>query len=384
MKRPVSFLIIGFLGGIAVTCLVGLGHSAAFPLLGRVQYFIQTNYVDRTINERDLEYGAIRGYLAALKDPHTRFIDPDSFKAMQNRLKGQATGIGIQLIDREGHLMVSQVITQSPAYKAGIKRGDQLVSIDGQSTLGMDPSEAIARIRGPVGTLVRVEVGHGTGKRAYVVERDLLMVSAVDRIEIMGDVGYFRIVSFESLKAPEDVRNAVKELQRRGAKGVIVDLRNNGGGLFSNAVKIASLFLSEVPVVYSIDRYGTKFVERAIGIGEFDRLPLVVLVNEGSASSSEIFAGAIKDYNRGKLVGADTYGKASMQKVLTLPDGSAVLYTYARYLTPLGKDISKTGVKVDVAISKPGGADLAADDVDSMEKDPQLQEARRVLINNLY
>ncbi len=195
----------------------------------------------------------------------------------------------------------------------------------------------------------------------------------VDHVTIIGRVGYLRITSFESLTLATEVRTVVRSLIQQGVTGLIIDLRGNGGGLYSSGVKVATLFLSNVPVVHTVDRMGQSRTERAPGNPEFGAIPLVVLVNERSASSSEIFAGAIQDNRRGKIIGHSTYGKATMQKVLPLQDGSAVLYTTGRYLTPLGHDISKKGIAVDVALPK------SEEPTGNVAMDPQVRAAQRLL-----
>ncbi|NBV43086.1 hypothetical protein EBR96_10020 [bacterium] len=244
-----------------------------------------------------MEAAAIRGYLSGLRDPNTRYLDADTYRALTVRVKGDN-------------------------------------------------------------------------------------VSGLSRAERIGSLGYIRISSFESLKVSDEVKATVERLQKDGIKGLIIDLRDNGGGLYSSAVKIADLLMENVPVVSMVDRYGEKTTEVAGETAPFARLRIVVLVNEGSASASEIFAGAVKDHHRGILVGVDTYGKASMQKVLPLSDGSAVLYTFARYLTPSGRDISKKGIAVDVSVPR-ADRDSATGNSLPLFHDPQVMAAVRVLENNL-
>ena len=284
--------VIGFGVGIAVSCLVGFSRTVSFPMLARVGATIQTSYIDPNVDLQILEIAAIRGYVGALNDPHTRWVDSDTLKRMRHHLRGE--------------------------------------------------SETAAKI------------------------------DMVDRVTLVGNVGYLRITSFESLTLATEVRSAVKALLQQGARGLIIDLRGNGGGLYSSAVKVANLFLSDVPVVHMVDRQGKSRTDYAADRCEFATLPIVVIVDEGSASSSEIFAGAIQDNHRGKIVGHSTYGKATMQKVLPLQDGSAVVYTAARYLTPLGQDISKKGISVDVSLPK-------SDVEGPVSADPQVRAAQKLL-----
>ncbi len=286
--------LLGFGLGVVTCVFVGFSRVIPLPMLARVSTTIQSAYIDRDLDLRALEVGAIRGYLGVLNDPHTRWIDPETLQKMRHHLKGESA-----------------------------------------SSVTFDP---------------------------------------VDHVTVIGRVGYLRITSFESLTLATDVRNAVRLLIQQGVAGLIIDLRGNGGGLYSSGVKVANLFLSDVPVVHTVDRLGKSRTERAPENPEFGSIPLVVLVNEASASSSEIFAGAIQDNHRGKIVGHSTYGKATMQKVLPLQDGSAVLYTTARYFTPLGHDISKKGIAVDVVLPK---ADAVG--TGNVGLDPQVQAAKRLL-----
>ncbi len=333
-------------------------------------------------------YEAIRGMLASLKDPYTRFLDPKEFKEMQIDTSGELRGVGIQLsLDKDTkELTVVSPIEGTPASRAGVQPQDVIVSIDGESTKGMTTADAVKLIRGPEGTKVVL------GLRRKGVLLDVPLVRA--RIEINAvetslnsapngrKVGYIRLKQFNA-NAAREMRDAIRELEEQGAQGYVLDLRSNPGGLLEASVDIARQWLNEGTIVSTRTREGIRDVRRATGSAITDK-PMVVLVNEGSASASEILSGALQDNERAQLVGKKTFGKGLVQSVRGLADGSGLTVTIAKYLTPSGRDIHKNGIEPDVQaeMSEEDIRSITADDLGT-GKDSQYRVAELTLINVL-
>ena len=402
-KSPFKIIAIGLATLVVFAfCsnLIGKSESDGFykndfSLLNVVKFWVTSEYVDKEIDRRNLEYGAIKGYLAELDDPYTRFLEPKSHSEMKVRMSGEFFGIGIHIGMKDKGLTVISPIEGTPAYKAGLKSLDKIVSIDGDSTKGMSLNEAVTKIRGPKNTKVVLGILREGTKEPFDVDiiRDKIPLKSVDKFEVLPEtlgelavpekIGYLRLATFESKKADSELADGIKELLKKGAKGSIVDLRYNGGGLLGNAISISSMFLDEGDVVHTVDRNGKKNSESVSGRAIYPKGPLVVLVNQGSASASEIFAGAIKDNERGIIVGRDTFGKASVQKIFPLPDDSAVLITIARYYTPDMVDITKKGIKVDIDAKIPTDNIKMMEETDykySIETDYQLKIAVQELL----
>lgn len=394
MKRKIVFSSLLAIGLIIVSTgfiakpVSGGPLDREFELLKIVKYHVKNGYVDKNLDDKKLEYGAIEGLLRALDDPYTRFMEPKNTKEMETRMQGAFFGIGIHIGMKKDQLTVISPIMGTPAQKAGLKAMDKIVSIDGLSTKGMGLSEAVSKIRGEKGSKVAIGILRTGRDDAFTVEiiRDKIEINAIDKKEVFkNQVGYIRLTTFENHNAALEMNKALRELSKQKIEALVLDLRFNGGGLLSNAITIASMFIEDGAIVHTVDRDKNKLTERANRNVIFSK-PLVVLVNEGSASASEILAGAIKDNGRGQLVGMHTFGKASVQRILNLPDGSSVLYTTAKYLTPSGTDITKTGISVNVEIQIP------TDDIKEMEKpdyeysydkDVQLQKAIEIALTEI-
>jgi carboxyl-terminal processing protease len=316
---------------------------------------VKKNYVEET-KDKDLMYSAIKGILESL-DPHSSFLPPDMYKDMQTETKGEFGGIGIEITIKDGFPTVITPIEDTPAYKAGIKSGDHIIRIDGKPTKNMGLVDVVKMIRGakgkPVGlTIVR----EGTpGVKEYSVVRDVIVVKSVKFRMLEDNYGYIRIAQFQERTA-KDLDNAIKELEKNNKgtplKGLILDLRNDPGGLLEQAVEVSDKFLSD-NVIVSIE--GRNKEENKMKFYAKNKNgdylgPLVVLVNEGSASASEIVAGALQDYKRAIVVGAKTFGKGSVQTIFPLGDGSAVRLTTAKYFTPKGRSIQAEGITPDIAV----------------------------------
>ena len=299
-------------------------------------------------------YEAIRGMLASLDDPYTRFLDPKEFKEMQIDTSGELTGVGIQIsLDKDTkEIVVVSPIEGTPASKAGVQPKDVIVSIDGQPTKGMTTEDAVKLIRGTEGS----DVVLGLRRNGSVIDvplvRARIEIQAVDsQLNTSANgtkVGYIRLKQFNA-NASKEMRAAIRELEKQGSQGYVLDLRSNPGGLLEASVDIARQWLDEGTIVSTKTREGIQDVRRATGNALTER-PVVVLVNEGSASASEILSGALQDNERGLLVGQKTFGKGLVQSVRGLSDGSGMTVTIAKYLTPKGTDIHKNGIQPDVPV----------------------------------
>ncbi len=364
---------------------VNFGFSVNWKLQ-TLQVFdiIQNNFVESNIEDKTLTYGAIKGMLESLNDPYSRFLEPQKYSDMKVNLNGNFFGIGIHIGIKNNKLTVISPIEGTPADKAGLKSLDTIAFINKQSTDKMSIEEAVSKIRGPEGTKVVIGIKRDNVADIidYSIVREKIEIKSVDGAQILtGNVGYLRLVSFESREATKEIVNAIKQLKKKNMKSFVLDLRNNGGGLLANAQTISSLFLDSGIVVYTVDRNGSKMGIPVMQKQKIYSGPLVILINGSSASASEILAGAIRDNKRGKLVGTHSFGKASVQNIVPMSDGSAILLTIAKYYTPNGDNIHGVGIMPDVVV------DIPSEDIKEMQqgnyvysidKDIQLQQALKV------
>ena len=333
-------------------------------------------------------YEAIRGMLASLDDPYTRFLDPREFKEMQIDTSGELSGVGIQLsLDKDSkELVVIAPIEGSPASRAGVQPKDVIVSIDGKSTKGMTTEDAVKLIRGQAGTSVKLQLRRSGKVMDTALTRERIELHAVDSRVNPGPngtrIGYIRLKQFNA-NAAKDMAAALKELEGKDVQGYVLDLRSNPGGLLMASIAIARQWLDEGVIVSTKTRDGIQDIKRANGRAITKR-PLVVLVNEGSASASEILSGALQDNHRAVLVGEKTFGKGLVQSVRSLSDGSGMTVTIAKYLTPSGRDIHKHGIDPDVR------ARLSATEAQSMrledlgtKRDSQYRVAESTLVKQV-
>ncbi|GAB4388896.1 MAG: S41 family peptidase [Thermodesulfovibrionales bacterium] len=310
---------------------------------------VQRNYVEE-VDSKDLVYDAIKGMLRDL-DPHSAFMPPQAFKEMQIDTKGEFGGLGIQISIKEGVLTVIAPIEDTPAWQAGIKAGDMIMKIDGEATKSMTLQDAVNKMRGPKGTPVTISVAREgwTELKDFTIVRDIIKIKSVKGKMMEDGIGYVKVSQFQERTAP-DLAKAIADLEKEGVKSLILDLRNNPGGLMSSAVDVASQFIEPGKlVVYIKGRTGERTEYKSRGGKIFDK-PVVVLVNQGSASGSEIVAGALKDWNRAVVLGVKTFGKASVQSMIPLSDGSGLRLTTARYYTPSGVSIQNTGIEPDIKV----------------------------------
>ena len=333
-------------------------------------------------------YEAIRGMLASLDDPYTRFLDPREFKEMQIDTSGELSGVGIQLsLDKDTkELVVVSPIEGSPASRAGVMPKDVITAIDGKSTKGMSTEDAVKLIRGQAGSKVTIQLRRSGKLIDTPLVRERIELHAVDsQVNTTGDgtrIGYIRLKQFNATAA-KDMAAAVKELEGKGVQGYVLDLRSNPGGLLMASIAIARQWLDEGVIVSTKTRDGIQDVKRANGHALTKR-PLVILVNEGSASASEILSGALQDNHRAVLVGEKTFGKGLVQSVRGLADGSGMTVTIAKYLTPSGRDIHKHGIDPDVRakLTQVDAQKLRLEDLGT-SKDSQYRVAESTLVKQL-
>ena len=347
---------------------------------------VRQEYLDRSYEDKQEAYDAINEMLEQLGDPYTRFMEPEEFKNLQIDTSGELTGVGIQIaLDEEtDYIRVISPIEDTPAYDAGILARDLIIAIDGQSTKGMELSEAVSLIRGKPGSEVTLTIQRQTREVDYEITRARIEVhpvrSRLHETREGEEVGYIRLNQFSS-NAPEEMRAAIRELQEKDIEGYVLDLRSNPGGLLYASVEIARMWIDEGKIVSTVDRQGEVERQNAKGNALTDK-PLVVLVDGGSASASEILSGALQDQNRAVIVGTQTFGKGLVQSVRGLGDGSGIAVTIAKYLTPDGRDINKEGIKPDVI------SEMSEDQQKELQRDraaigtlddPQFAEALSVL-----
>jgi carboxyl-terminal processing protease len=345
-------LIVAFSLGFSIRSISLAQNETSLGVFLQALEIVKSVFVDKDISNTKLVYGAIKGMLESTEDPYTRFLEPKAFLDMTTRMEGQFFGVGIQIGMKKSRITVIAPIEGTPAARAKIKALDVIVSIDGFPTKGLSLEEAVSKIRGERGTKVLLEIereGLDNNLKVSLV-RDSIKIKSVTKVEMIDDtnkIGYIQLATFESRTSTEEISDALADLNKKGMKALILDLRNNGGGLLDQAISIASLFMKNGLVVSTTDRNGhdENFpVVDPEGTTYYDK-PLVVLINGASASASEILAGAIKDNSRGVLIGTKSFGKASVQAVRKLSDGSAILVTTAKYHTPSGTDITKKGIE---------------------------------------
>jgi carboxyl-terminal processing protease len=354
----VSIFVLGFLiGAHGKKTIVGGDDKEIYQYLktfSDVIELVKKNYVE-DVKDKDVVYSAIKGILESL-DAHSSFMPPEMYKEMQSETKGEFGGIGIEITIKDGFPTVIAPIEDTPAYKAGLKSGDHIIKIDGKPTKNMGLVDVVKMIRGAKGKPVTLTVFREgfTAPKDYRVVRDVIVVKSVKYKMIENEYGYIRIAQFQERTA-RDLDNALKELVKsnkgKPMKGVLLDLRNDPGGLLEQAVEVSDKFIEEGLIVYIEGRKKDDKAMKFYARKNDDYLgPLVVLVNEGSASASEIVAGALQDYKRAIVVGAKTFGKGSVQTVFPLGDGSAVRLTTAKYYTPKGRSIQAEGITPDIIV----------------------------------
>lgn len=326
-------------------------------LFTEVFAFIEKDYVnEEKIDYKELIYGAINGMLKTLDDPYTRLLPPKSYEDMKVETEGHFGGLGIEITIKDGVLTVMAPIFGTPAFEAGIQPGDQIIKIEGVSTEGITLEEAVGKLRGKPGSKVTITIN----RSAFADPIDFTLIRAEIKLDsvyskkLTEKIGYVNITKFQMTTADE-LTNSLNELKNNNVEKLIIDLRNNPGGLLNSACDVADLFLDEGVIVYTKGRSGRieqKFYSKDNNT-IFPDIPLVVLVNQGSASGSEIVTGALKDRNRAIVLGKTTYGKGSVQTVRNLSGGAGLVLTTAKYYTPAGISIDGSGIEPNIVIDQP-------------------------------
>ncbi len=361
-------------------------------LYDNVWRLVNSKFVDQTNNSQDWSkwrhkydskiqtnedaYVAINTMIASLNDPYTKFLDPKEFAEETSSIKGSLKGIGIQIGVKDGKLMVIAPIEDTPAEKAGLLADDEILEIDGVSTKGITVDKAADKIRGKEGTQVKLLIKRKdvTPNKLYTITRAEIEIKSISQkvpaeTKIPDDIAYIRLSSFISRNAANEFAQILNA--NKNKKGFIVDLRSNPGGLLTNAIYISDMFLDGKVIVSTVDRDGYKETQKA-NRGVMTNKPLVVLINKGSASASEIFSGAMKDNGRAVIVGEQSFGKGLVQEVNKLPYDAGINITIQKYLTPNGTDINKKGITPDVVV------ELTEENVKNKD-DVQLKKAVEIL-----
>jgi carboxyl-terminal processing protease len=353
----VCVIFLGLFLGIGL-CSRGKSISQKEKLYESLDLFtdtisiIQSDFVDE-VDSKDLIYGALKGMLSSL-DPYSQFMDPDTYKEMKVTTEGEFGGIGIEISIRDNLLTVISPISGTPAYKAGLKANDRILKIDGESTKDITLMEAVKKLRGKPKTSVDLTILREGENRLleFTIVRDIIKIESVKEAKLIEDkIGYIKLVEFQE-RTKDDFEKALKDLETQNIEGLILDLRNNPGGLLNVAVEIADFFLPDGKLIVS-----TKGKDPAQNFSFKSHkdpahldYPLVILINEGSASGSEIVAGALRDNKRAILLGSKTFGKGSVQTVIPLSDGSAIRLTTSKYYLPRGESIHEKGIMPDVQV----------------------------------
>jgi carboxyl-terminal processing protease len=360
-QSRILFLIIGFSLGLLSFYpfhkAKALSQDAEeyLHILHEVTAFLETDYVEK-VDEKELYKGAIQGVLSSLKDPHTRFMTKEEFSDLQTETRGSFGGLGIEVIFLDGKIVIVSPIDDTPASRAGLLPQDKIVEIDGKKTQDLSLTEAIEVMRGEVGSGITLKIER-EGMKTFDIDlvREKIKIQFIKTEFVSKEkIGYIRLLQFMGKETTaKEFENAIAGFQKQGAKGIIIDLRNNPGGLLDLSIEMAELFLEPGKEIVSVRGRGGKLVKThnaSSNAGKFKDIPLVILVNQGSASASEILGGALKDHKRAQLLGSKTFGKGSVQNIYNLPYETGVAITIQKYYTPSGVTIHGKGIEPDVSV----------------------------------
>ena len=359
-------------------------------VFNRAWRVVKNNYIDTTCNHQDWEkwqdrygdkiktkedsYVAIESMVESLNDPYSRFLKPDEFAEQDRSIDAKLFGIGVHIADIKGNAVVVNVIEDTPASKSGLKAGDRILKVNGKSTKGLPLKDVADAVRGKAGTKVVLLILRDKKQLTKAILRQEIKIKAVKYKMLDNKYAYIKISTFISSDTAYEVAEALKATEK--AKGIIIDLRGNHGGLLPNAIMISNMFIKKGTIVSVVDRDGSKQKFNAEPQNIMTSKPTVILINNESASASEILSGALKDHKRALLIGETTFGKGLVQRILRLPDGSGLNLTVAKYLTPNGNDIGHKGIKPDYKVVMTEKELLAG-------KDNQLNKAKQVLAAEL-
>lgn len=339
----------------AVTDSDGIG-SEVEGKLNAIDSVLESFYFG-DVDDETAKDNIYKAYLSSYGDKYTMYYTADEYKALKESTNGKFYGIGaVCQLSGEGGVLLVDVYDNGAGYQAGLRSGDRVVNVDGRDITDMELSSAVALIKGDKGTSVTLEVIRGTERLTFSVVRDAVEAKTVSYTLLDNNIGYLSISQFEEVTTKQ-FKAAVEDLQSQGMKGLVIDIRNNPGGLLDTVVGMLKYMLPDGLIVYTEDKQGNRKEYKGQDNDEFN-LPLAVLVNGNSASASEIFAGAIQDYGKGTIIGTQTYGKGIVQTVKPLTDGSAIKFTIAKYFTPKGQDIHGKGVTPDIVVEYGTDADV--------------------------
>lgn len=353
------------------------GEEFDFSLFNQVWRIIEQDYVQQPIIKKDLFYGSLEGLVKGLGDNYSSFLKPDLAKRFLDDVSGSFEGVGIEIGIKDERLTIIAPLDHTPAFRAGLRSGDKIYAIDGESTLGISLDEAADLIRGEKGTQVILTIFRELEEEILDIEitRDTIDIKSVSW-ELMGPedkIAYIKITHFSD-DTWGDFKNVAQVALAANPQGLILDLRNNPGGYLDTAVDVAGYWVSRDVIVLARDSEGREREYKSSGPGYFQSLPTVVLVNQGSASASEILAGALQDYQVVTILGQQTFGKGSVQELRNLSDGSALKLTIANWYTPLGRTFNEEGIIPDIEV------EMTKEDY-LEEKDPQMEKAIEILAN---
>ena len=374
--------LVGVFAGVVMAKRLPFDSDAyeQLKVFTEVLSYVEANYVEEIDPQKAIQ-GAIRGMLRTL-DPHSSFMPPDVYREMQVETEGRFGGLGIEITIRNDVLTVVSPIEGTPAFRAGVQPGDQIIKVDGESTKDMSLVDAVKKLRGPEGSAVTISLFREgfTEPKDFTLTRAVIQIKSVRWTKVRDDVGYIKLRSFHKTST-EELEHALQDLEEQRIGGLVLDLRNNPGGLLEQAIAVADLFLEGGQlIVYTQGRLASQNMKGfSKNEGTHPNYPMVILINGGSASASEIVAGALKDLSRATVVGTQSFGKGSVQTIIPLSDGSGLRLTTAKYYTPKGTEIHGKGITPDVIVEQPQDDEQAAEGEQKSEQKPEQKSEQKPL-----